>query len=190
MSLGTWFRDYVYIPLGGNRVSKGRWVFNTFVVWFLTGFWHGADWNFIIWGVYFGLFLMFEKFFLGRLLKKLPSFISHFYVLFFVAISFVIFNATGTANMLRDVAGLFGVGVSGIIDPTTVYYLKSYAAVLIVGIIFATPVAKVMGKKLCDCKTTSAIVNIASPVVMAGLLIVITAYLVDGSFNPFLYFRF
>ncbi len=190
MSLGSWFRDYVYIPLGGNRVSRGRWVFNTFVVWFLTGFWHGAAWNFILWGVYFGIFLMLEKFFLGNLLKKLPGFVSHIYVLFFVAVSFVIFNATDMTRMVRDVAGMFGIGVSGFIDATTIYYLKSYAVILLVGILFATPIAKVVAKKLAENRTTESIVRVASPIVMAGLLIVVTAYLVDGSFNPFLYFRF
>ncbi len=190
MSLGTWFRDYVYIPLGGNRVKFGRWVFNIAVVWFLTGFWHGADWNFIIWGVYFGIFLIMEKLFIGKLLGKLPKLVSHIYVLFFVAISFVIFNAAGTGQMISDVAGLFGVGVSGFIDDTTLYYLSSYGVILIVGIIFSTPIAKVIGAKLQQNKTTAAIMQWASPAVMALLLVVITAYLVDGSFNPFLYFRF
>lgn len=186
ISLGTWFRDYVYIPLGGNRVSKGRWVFNTFAVWFLTGFWHGADWTFIIWGLYFGIFLLAEKLFLGDILKKIPAFFSHIYVLFLVAISFVIFNASCTENMIRDVAGLFGVGVSGIIDTATLYYLKSYGFVLTVAILFATPIAKVISKRF----ENTAVMKIISPFVMAGLLVTVTAYLADGSFNPFLYFRF
>ncbi len=190
MSLGTWFRDYVYIPLGGNRVSVKRWIFNIFVVWFLTGFWHGADWNFIIWGLYFGIFLILEKFFISKLLSKLPSFVSHIYVLFFVAISFVIFNATGIKSMVASVGGLFGIGVSGFIDSTTLYYLSSYAVVLIVGIIFATPIARVISAKMSENKALAAVKDYASPVVMVALLVAVTAFLVDGSFNPFLYFRF
>ncbi len=190
MSLGTWFRDYVYIPLGGNRVGKGRWIFNIFVVWLLTGFWHGADWNFIIWGLYFGALLILEKFLIGRILKKLPRVFSHLYVLFLVTVSFVIFNANGTEQMLRDVGGLFGIGVSGFADGRALFYLESYGAVLAAGIIFSTPIARAVGEKLSSSPKTALLLHTAEPLAMAALLIAVTAYLVDGSFNPFLYFRF
>ncbi len=185
ISLGSWFRDYVYIPLGGNRVSKLKWFRNIFVVWFLTGFWHGASWNFIIWGLYFAIFLLAEKLFLSKLLEK-TKVLKHVYVLFFVMISFIIFNATDMSEAFAHSAGLFGVGASGFISTETLYYLKSYAFIFIVAIIGATPLPKKIYKKLDSVNITGYV----QPIVITVLVIVITAYLVDGSFNPFLYFRF
>ncbi len=189
ISLGSWFRDYVYIPLGGNRYGKLRQLFNIFVVWFLTGFWHGAEWNFIIWGLYFAVFLTVEKFFLSEKLKK-SKIISHIYVLFLTLISFVIFSANDLTSALNYVGGLFGSQNLPAISTETIYYLKSYGIVILLGIICATPIFKNIKNSLTDKKYISSIINIAEIPVMIFIMVACTAYLVDGSFNPFLYFRF
>jgi len=189
MSLSYWFRDYVYIPLGGNRVSKARHIFNIFVVWFLTGFWHGADWYFIIWGVYFGILLLIEKFYLSDILKKAKGF-RHVYVLFLIIISFVIFNASSTSQAFQYVGKLFGAGGIPLVSGEFFYYLRSLAPTLAVAVIGATPVVKNAFVKLSENVKIRKVLNLLEIPAMALLLIVITAYLVDGSFNPFLYFRF
>ena len=190
MSLGTWFRDYVYIPLGGNRVSKLAWFRNILVVWFLTGFWHGADWTFIIWGLYFALFLLLEKFFLAKFFAKIPHVFSHIYVLFVVAISFVIFNANGVGQAISDIGGMLGMQDLPFFSSETLYYIRSYGVVLVLGIIGATPLIKRAAQKFRTTRAGDWIMTVAEPVVQIALIVVITAYLVDGSFNPFLYFRF
>jgi len=190
MSLGSWFRDYVYIPLGGNKVSKLKWFRNVLVVWFLTGFWHGADWPFIVWGLYFALFLLLEKLFLAKWLEKLPRFVSHIYVFIVMIVSFVIFNGNGMAGSISDLGGMFGALDIPFINDTTVYYLKSYAPMLIVSAIGATPIVKIAATKLRDSKKLGKAVNVLEPIVMVALLVVVTAYLVDSSANFFLYFRF
>ena len=192
MSLGTWFRDYVYIPLGGNRVHFLRHIFNILVVWMLTGMWHGASWNFIIWGLYFAVLLTIEKLFLLKLLKKAPV-INRIYLLVFVAISFIIFNADkGMSQAFTDIRAMFGFGGLPAISSETVYYIKCYAATLIVSIIGATPIPKMIFAKLCEIKNGKGVkvMNLVEAIVLPVMLIVCTAYLVDGSFNPFLYFRF
>ncbi len=189
MSLGTWFRDYVYIPMGGNRVSKPRWFFNIFVVWMLTGFWHGAAWNFIIWGLYFAIFLCVEKLFLLKVLDKIKGF-SHFYVLIVVGVSFVIFNATDMGEAFGYIKGMFGFGNVPLVSGEMVYYLKSYAVPLVLGLVGATPIVKNTVLKLSEKKYTSTVVTVLQPIVLLILIITATAFLVDGSFNPFLYFRF
>ena len=190
ISLGTWFRDYVYIPMGGNRVSKLRWTRNIFVVWFLTGFWHGANWNFVIWGLYFGVFLVFEKFILKDILNKLPSVIGHLYTLFFVLISFVIFNTNNMAEFIEYIKGMFGVLNIPFLNAEAVYYLKSYGLMLIISAFGATPAAVKIIKNMKINKKGDFILNTLEPLVLVALLLLITGYLVDGSFNPFLYFRF
>ena len=190
MSLGTWFRDYVYIPLGGNRVSKLKWFRNTLVVWFLTGFWHGADWTFIIWGLYFALFLLLEKFFLAKWLEKVPSFVRHIYVLIVMAVSFVIFNADGAGGILSDLGGLIGVGGIPLVTKESVYYLVSFLPLIVIASIGATPVVKTLALKFRSSEKLGKIANVIEPVVMVVLLVVVTAYLVDSSANFFLYFRF
>lgn len=189
ISLGTWFRDYVYIPLGGNRVSKLRWLFNIFVVWMLTGFWHGAAWNFVIWGLYFAALLIIEKLWLSKWLKKCKV-INHIYVLLTVIISFVIFNAADMQSILTDLGGMFGAGHLAFVSSQWLYYLRSYAVVLIIAIIGATPLPKLAMGKIEQHKIGQHILTVAKPIVLVALLIIMTAYLVDGSFNPFLYFRF
>ena len=190
MSLGTWFRDYVYIPLGGNRVSKGRWLFNTLVVWFLTGFWHGADWTFILWGMFFAAFLMLEKFALNRFFAKLPRVFSHIYVVLAILISFVIFSANGLPGAISDLGAMFGAGGIAFWSSETAYYLGSYALVLLVGIVGATPLVKNAVLKVKETKTGAVVCDILEPVFVIVMLMIVTAYFVDGSFSPFLYFRF
>ena len=190
MSLGSWFRDYVYIPMGGNRCSRARWLFNIFVVWMLTGFWHGADWNFILWGLYFALFLIVEKLWILRFLEKIPAVFSRIYVLFLVLISFVIFNGSGMSEVLSDIGGLFGAGGIPLVTDETLYYLGSYAVLLVMGVIGATPaVKKLVTGAYANKKLRPVLASLQAPAMLL-LLVLITAYLVDGSFNPFLYFRF
>ena len=181
MSLGSWFRDYVYIPLGGNRVSKGRWVFNILVVWMLTGLWHGASWNFVLWGLLFAAVLLIEKWL--PVLQKLPRILRHAYVLLIVLLSFVLFNAADLSQAVKDMAGLFG-GLP-LTTAESLYYLRSYAVVFAVSIVGATPLPKMLAARIPE-KAMAVI----EPVALIALLLICTAYLVDGSFNPFLYFRF
>lgn len=190
ISLGSWFRDYVYIPLGGNRVSKGKWLRNILIVWLLTGFWHGAAWNFIVWGLYFGFFLVLEKFFLGAWLKRLPGFLSHLYVLFLVLISFVIFNASSMGQAFTDIGGLFGAGGHPLVSQEALYQLRSFAWILLFAVVGATPVPKRIIQGIKANPTGRKLLNVLEPFFLAALLLAVTAYLVDGSFNPFLYFRF
>ena len=189
MSLGSWFRDYVYIPMGGNRVKKLRWFFNIFVVWLFTGFWHGAAWNFIVWGLMFAVLLVIEKLGLLEYLKK-SRVISRIYVLFIVMVSFIIFNAENMKQAWGDIVSLFGAGNISLVSNEAIYYLRSYAIVFIVAFVGATPLIKNVLKKIKSNKNGERILNVLEPITLATLLIVMTAYLVDGSFNPFLYFRF
>ncbi len=190
MSLGSWFRDYVYIPLGGNRVKTPRFLFNIFVVWFLTGFWHGADWQFMAWGIYYGILLVIEKMWLKKYLDKLPAFFSHAYLLFLTAVGFVLFNSVNIAGAVTDIKGMFGLLGQPFVNAETLYYLKSYALMFVVGILFATPVIKNLLRRFRDTKFGAPIVQIARPLCFAAIILLVTGYLVDGSFNPFLYFRF
>lgn len=182
MSLGSWFRDYVYIPLGGSRVKKPRMFFNIFVVWMLTGFWHGAAWNFILWGLFFAILLVVEKVFFLKYLDRF-SVINRIYVLFAVMISFILFNAASVGEAVQYIGGLFGAGSIPLVSAEAVYYLQSFGLIFILGIIGATPVPKILASKV-------KILRYIEPLFLAVLLVMVTAYLVDGSFNPFLYFRF
>lgn len=190
ISLGTWFRDYVYIPMGGNRVSRVRWVCNIAVVWFLTGFWHGAHWNFIVWGLYFALLLILEKYFLKRLLKRLPPAAGHIYMLFFITVGFVLFNANSMGEAAKNLEGMFGMLDVPLWGAESLYYLKSYGFVLIIACIGATPATVKIKQKLAAYRKGRQALNIMVPVAHILLMLLITGYLVDGSFNPFLYFRF
>ncbi len=189
MSLGQWFRDYVYIPLGGNRVSLPMHLRNIFVVWFLTGFWHGADWNFIVWGLYFAVLLTVEKLWLGKLLGK-SRVLSRVYVLILIAVSFVIFNAADMGEAVQFVGGMFGFGFKGMLGAEWLYYLKNYALILAVAAFGATPVPKLLAEKVKASKAGNAVYTVAAPLFTVAIIVLCTAYLVDGSFNPFLYFRF
>ena len=188
MSLGSWFRDYVYIPLGGNRVSRGRWIFNTLVVWMLTGLWHGAAWNFVLWGLLYAALLLFEKF--VPAIHKLPRVLSHIYVLLMVMLGFVLFNAESLGQAVGDIGGLFGFAGVPLVTTETLYYLRSYGVLFVMGFIGATPIIRDTAKKLAESPKTAKIVAFLEPAFLLVLLLVCTAYLVDGSFSPFLYFRF
>lgn len=190
MTLGSWFRDYVYIPLGGNRRGKGRWFFNIFVVWFLTGFWHGADWQFIVWGLMYAVLLTLEKLFLLEKLEHAPKILRHIYVLFFTLMGFVIFNANSISAALGDLGGLFGANGTALSSPEAIYYLKSYAPVLIFGAVASTPLFSVLKEKAKSKKPLCNAAKLLLPIVLCAGLLLCTAYLVDGSFSPFLYFRF
>lgn len=190
ISLGSWFRDYVYIPLGGNRVSKLKLLRNILIVWMLTGAWHGANWTFIIWGLMFGILLILEKTFLSKILDKIPKILRHIYVLFFVMISFIIFNANDIGQACHQICGLFGGNGEMLINSYTLYYLRSYGVILAIAIIGSTPLVKISLKKISQNNICKKIINILEPIVLIGLLLIVTAYLVDNSYNPFLYFRF
>lgn len=189
ISLGTWFRDYVYIPLGGNRVGRARQLLNILVVWMLTGFWHGAAWNFVVWGLMFTVLLIMEKLWLLKPLSKCRP-LAHLYVVFFVVISFVIFNAENMGQALSDIGGLFGAGGIPLVSAEAVYCLRSFALVLILAVLGATPLLRNGLVRLSQYPTAGKVLNALEPFTLFVLLLVMTGYLVDGSFNPFLYFRF
>ena len=186
ISLGSWFRDYVYIPMGGNRVSKPRWVFNILTVWMLTGLWHGASWNFVAWGLLFAALLLLDKFLPG--IQKLPGWLRHGYVLLAVCFSFVLFNAADFTQAAGDMAAMLGMAGLPLVSPEAVYYLKSYGVLFLAGIVGATPLVRNLAASFEEKHPKASAV--AEPVVLLVLLLLCTAFLVDGSFNPFLYFRF
>lgn len=190
MSLSSWFRDYVYIPLGGNRKETIILVRNIFIVWALTGIWHGANWTFVIWGLMYGIMLIIEKLLLTKHLEKMPSILQRIYVLFTVMISFIIFNANSIGEAWNNIIGLFGANGESLINASAVYYLKSYLVVLVIAIIGSTPLLKNIIEKLKTKTNANKIINLLEPIAMASILIIVTAYLVDNSYNPFLYFRF
>lgn len=188
ISLGSWFRDYVYIPLGGSRRGNGILIRNILIVWALTGLWHGASWNFIIWGLYFGILLLIEKLFVKKYLEKIPGVFRCIYTLFIVLISFIIFSADSMNGALLTINNLFRAEM--FIDEGVIYYLKSYLPLLIVSLFGVTPLIKNIYIKIGKNKNVSKILNILEPVFLLLLLVIVTAYLIDSSYNPFLYFRF
>ena len=189
MSLGSWFRDYVYIPLGGNRVSRFKWFRNIFIVWLLTGLWHGAAWTFILWGLFFAVFLTAEKLWYGRALAETRIF-KHLYVLLLIVVSFVLFDAASVQDALRTIAALFGLGGLPLTDPLSRYYLDSYSGVFLIAAVGATPLPAAIVRQLSESKLGGKLLSVLEPAALLALLAAVTAYLVDGSFNPFLYFRF
>ena len=186
MSLGGWFRDYVYIPLGGNRVKPLRYVFNVLAVWALTGLWHGAAWNFVLWGLLFAALLTAEKFLLGKAMAKLPGWLVRVPILVVLLISFVLFNASSLSQAAADVGGMLGLGGLPAVSAESLYYLRSYGLLLVMAVVGATPLVKNLALRLEKSKAFA----ILEPVVLCALLLAVTAFLVGGSFNPFLYFRF
>lgn len=189
ISLSSFFRDYVYIPLGGNRVNKIKFIRNILIVWLLTGFWHGAAWNFIIWGLFFGVFLLLEKFFYKNFLDK-HKIIGHIYTLFLVIISFVIFNANSFDYITNFMKSLFGFNNLEFANKEVLYYFKSYFVVIIISIIAATPLLKNIINKLKMKKGLGKVLDVLEVLYYLILLFIVTAFLIDASFNPFLYFRF
>ena len=188
MSLSSWFRDYVYIPLGGNRVSKIKWIRNLFVVWFLTGFWHGANWNFIIWGLYFGILLVLEKLILGKYLEK-TKVLKYIYTLIIIIISFLIFSEESVPEIITNLKNMFFIRDIPLTSLETNYYLRSYLILLIISILGATPLFRTIINKLKETRL-KLIIDILEPIYIISLLLLSTAFLIDASFNPFLYFRF
>ncbi len=156
------------------------------IVWLLTGLWHGAAWNFIIWGLYFGLLLIIEKVFLAKYLEKIPKFLSRIYVLIIVMISFIIFNGEDVSQILQNIGGLVGANGIKLISKESIYYFKSYFVIIIIAVIGATPILK----NIANSNKIHKVINILEPVILLLILITCTSYIVDGSFNPFLYFRF
>ncbi|MBQ8861611.1 MAG: MBOAT family protein [Clostridia bacterium] len=194
ISLGTWFRDYVYIPLGGNRVKKWRLILNILVVWMLTGFWHGAEWNFILWGLYFGIILIVEKFFLLPLFSKIPkipgNIIGHIYTLFLTVIGFVIFNSANVSEAGITLSAMFGAQGIDIYNDEALYYLTSYSATLCISALLATPIAKKLVSLISAKEAGDITLSLLKPIYYIIILLVCTASLINGSFNPFIYFRF
>ena len=190
ISLSSWFKDYVYIPLGGSRKGTLKLVRNILIVWFLTGIWHGAAYNFILWGLFIGVFLVIEKLWLSKYISKLPKVLRNIYVLFIIMISFIMFNAGSINEAFFNIKGLFGLNKEVFINNYTIYYLKSYLIVLIIAIFGSTPLLKNIIEKLKKSKCLNKIINILEPIFLIILLLLVTAYLIDSSYNPFLYFRF
>ena len=187
MTLSRWFRDYVYIPLGGNRKGMGKQLRNILIVWLLTGFWHGAAWNFLCWGLYFAALLILEKLVLLRFLEKHRIF-GHVYLLLAVVFGFVLFDASTLSGAWDCIRGMLGLGGLPIASAEEVYLLKSNALLLILAALGATPLPKRIAKALeARCPKAAALLH---PAALCALLLICTAYLVDGSYNPFLYFRF
>ncbi|MBQ3422461.1 MAG: MBOAT family protein [Romboutsia sp.] len=178
ISLGYWFRDYVYIPLGGNRKGKSRWVLNIFIVWFLTGLWHGASYNFIAWGLYFGILLMFEKLFLSKILEKMPNIFRHLYVILIVIISWIIFELSSLSSIYNYIGLMFNNNV--FMDEIFLYYFIPNIILLCMAILSCTPIIKKILYRYEYLKILFIIIG----------LILCTSFLIDASFNPFLYFRF
>jgi alginate O-acetyltransferase complex protein AlgI len=190
ISLGTWFRDYLYIPLGGNRTTKLKWFRNIFIVWFCTGFWHGADWRFILWGLSFGVILVCEKLFLLKVLKRIPAFFSHGYTLLIVIFSFVLFNSSNLSDAVQYMKGMVGLLSIPIFSIESVYYLGSYLVLIMIAVLCATPIPANLIKGAYQKNKFVPMMNVLEPIIYVVLLIVVTGFLIDSSFNPFLYFRF
>ncbi len=188
MSLSTWFRDYVYIPLGGNRVRKLLWIRNIFIVWCLTGLWHGAGWNFLLWGLFFAVLLLAEKLWYGAALERHPG-LGHGYVLLAVLLGFVLFAGETMAQVWDNLEGMFGLGGLPAWTVESVYYLRSSLILLAVSCIGATPLPARLYRRL-SAGTGGPVLAVLQPVALVLILLLSTAFLVDGSFNPFLYFRF
>ena len=188
-SLGSWFRDYVYIPLGGNQVSKSKWLRNIFIVWILTGLWHGASWNFVFWGLGFAVLLVAEKLLYKRQLER-THVVKRVYVLLLVTLSFVMFNAGSVKEAFSQLGAMFGAGGLPLVSAESLYYAKSYAVTFLIAAIGATPLCKNVVSKLAESARGAQVLAILQPVWLVLLLAACTAFLVDGSFNPFLYFRF
>ena len=185
ISLGSWFREYLYIPLGGNRVSKSRLLFNLMVVWAATGIWHGASWNFLLWGLYYGLLLVAEKFFLNRWMERWPGWLRHVYALFFIAIGWALFAVEDFSHLGPYLSAMLGFAGGGLADGAFFYYLRSYLPMLVMAAVASTPLAKRAWDRLGERPRM-----VLLPVLVLAGLLVCTAYLVDATYNPFLYFRF
>lgn len=189
ISLGSWFRDYVYIPLGGNRKGFAKQIRNICVVWLLTGLWHGANWTFVLWGAYFGVLLIIEKMFLLKALKKAPAIVGHIYTMFFVIISWVIFALDDMKSVTGYIGAMFGAG-GALYDKTSLYLLSTNIILLVILALASTDIPAKLGNSLVDRLGEKPLSAVVQNVVFAAVILISTAYLVDATYNPFLYFRF
>nr|WP_330408607.1 MBOAT family O-acyltransferase [Romboutsia weinsteinii] len=193
ISLGSWFRDYVYIPLGGSRVSKLKLYRNLFVVWFLTGFWHGASWNFIIWGLYFGILIALEKAFLEKLLYRLPRFVRHTYLLLVVILGWVFFRSTDILQAFEFIQVMFGLKSNLIFNSSVSVYLIDYYYIIFTALILSTPIVKVLKSRLLKLNKKVLSSNISYALhglLLSAYMLIVVVMLCSSSYNPFLYFRF
>ncbi|SHH37605.1 MBOAT family O-acyltransferase [Sporanaerobacter acetigenes] len=193
ISLGSWFRDYVYIPLGGNRVSKFRLYMNVLVVWCLTGLWHGANWTFVVWGLYYGVFLILEKAFLEKALKKLPKILRHVYLLLVVIIGWVFFRADNIVQGIDFIKVMMGFGTSPITNNSVSIYINDYWYIIVAAAIFSTPIMdkfkRVILRNNKNLLENGVVYKLQSLILIICMFIVIVL-LTGSSYNPFLYFRF
>ncbi len=188
MTLGTWFREYVYIPLGGNRKGALRMVLNLLIVWMLTGLWHGASWNFVLWGLYYGVLLMIEKLFLLKVLGKIPFSITRVYTFILVVLGWVLFEFTDISQALAYYGAMFGTQGRAVADGTFIYLLSSYGVVFVISLILSTDWLHKLSKRVY--RSRPAVANVIAIVLQVIMVLLCTAYLVDATYNPFLYFRF
>ena len=189
ISLSSWFKDYIYIPLGGSRTTKFKAMRNILIVWFTTGLWHGASWNFITWGLYYGILLIIEKKFLLKTLEK-HKFLGHIYTILLVVISFVIFNTDTLGESLTFLKSMFGLNALPFLNHSTLYYLRSYGILLLISFFFLFPNYKTLIKKLSTTKLNKTIMDILEVIIYLSIFILSVSFIVDSSYNPFLYFRF
>ena len=193
ISLSSWFRDYVYIPLGGNRVRPWKIYCNLFIVWTLTGFWHGASWTFLVWGFYYGVLIALERLFLGKLLAKLYRPLRHLYLLFIVMIGWVFFRADDFSYSFDYIQTLFGFGQGALFDNRTLYYLNDYFWLILLGMVVATPIVPWLGKQMEKYMPSfyhSIVFQVLQTVVFMILFAGVIMMLVNSTYNPFIYFRF
>lgn len=191
ISLGTWFREYVYIPLGGNRCSRMKQVRNIMAVWMLTGLWHGASWNFVVWGIYYGFLLLIEKFFLKKSIDNAPAIISHVYCMLAVIIGWVLFASRDIESAAAYLGVMSGASGNVLVDNAFIYYLKSNAVMLVISLLFSTGIFKeIFEPEEISDKIRTRVSHSAAVILHAFILFMSTAYLVTETYNPFLYFRF
>ena len=189
ITLGSWFRSYVYIPLGGNRKGMPRTLFNLAVVWGLTGLWHGASWNFILWGLYFGVLIIIEKLFLGKYLEKIPAVLSILYTFVLVVFGWVLFDTNTLTDAFGYFAAMFG-GGKVFADSLSLFQLKNYAVLFVLCALFSGELPVKIMAKIGRKASAANVVDVAAPIIQIAIMLICTAYLVDASYNPFLYFRF
>ena len=187
ITLGAWFKSYVYFPLGGSRKGKGRTVFNLAVVWLLTGIWHGASWNFILWGVLYGLVIIMEKLFLGKILERIPDFFSWLYTIVLVILGWVLFDTADIPTALGYMGAMFG-GGGTLVDNTAMYYLINYGVMFVIGTFACTEIFSRAAEWLKE--KMPLLVNYSTPIAKTAIMVLSTAYLADATYNPFLYFNF
>ena len=191
ISLGSWFRDYVYIPLGGSRISKVKLYRNLFIVWLLTGVWHGANWTFIVWGLYFGFFIILERAFLDKILCKIPQLFRHFYLMFVVIVGWVFFRADNIEYALSFIQKMFLIGDVSFLNPRFYIYINDIKWILLISIIMSTPIVKNALEAFCRRNNSSEdVIGVAQTIMLSVLFLASIIILINVNYNPFLYFRF